>query len=556
MKKIQFFLVICFILIVMHGVFAWQNTQADMVLKNGKIWTAVEDNEWVSCVAIRDNKILITGDSEEIQAVIGNGTKVIDLQGAFAMPGFIDAHVHFMNGGYYLLGVKLKDTKNEQEFAERIRDKARSLPKGSWILEGNWDHDNWPGGNLPTKESVDKYTPENPVFVSRYDGHMALANSLALKLAGITKNTREPQGGVIVRDEKTGEPTGVLKDAAMGLVSRVIPEPDKEMKLLAARTAIKQANRCGVTTVQDMGSLDDMELYRELKKNGELKVRINERPPISSLKNPSRLKSMESQNDEFLTISGLKVFVDGSIGSSTAWFFEHYLNQPDNYGVIMYPEKELENLVIKADKAGYSVSVHAIGDRANSFILDVFEKAVRENGRWDRRFKIEHAQHLRSQDFKRYADFQVIASVQPYHAIDDGRWIEQRINREVCKGTYAFKSFLDNGVLVACGSDWTVAPLNPLLGVYAAVTRRTLDGKNPGGWFPEQKISLKDVLLGYTVNAAYSMFEEDTRGSIERGKLADIVILSDNLFEIDPVEIKDVRVEKTILGGEIVYNPQ
>jgi len=554
MKKVFMISVLFYLFIFISDIFSYVFFRADMVLINGVIWTSEKNPEWVNSIAIFEDRIIYAGDKEHIKTLIGKGTEVIDLNGKFAMPGFIDAHVHFMSGGFYLLGVKLKDAKNEQEFAERIKKKALALPDGAWILKGTWDHNAWPGGNLPTKELIDRYTEKNPVFVSSYDGHTALANSLALKLAGITKDTPDPKGGVIIKDAETGEPTGILKDAAINLVRRVIPEPDRETSLLAARTAIKEANRYGVTSVQDMGSFKDLEIYQGLRKRGELKVRISERPPIAMWKRLYQPRILNLFGDNYLRISGLKAFVDGSLSSSTAWFFEPYLNQPDNCGVAMYPEGALEKLILEVDKAGYSVSVHASGDRANSFILDVFERVIKENGERDRRFKIEHAQHLRPEHFKKYAKLNAIASVQPYHAIDDGQWAEQRIGRERCKRTYAFKSLHDNGVRLAFGSDWTVAPLNPLQTIYAAVTRRTIDDKNPDGWFPEQKICLKDALLAYTINSAYAVFEENIKGSIKPGKLADIVLLSDNLFEIDPVKIKDVKAEMTILGGEIVYD--
>ncbi len=538
----------------MSNSFSQEVFKADVVLVNGKIWTSEESPVWINSVAISQDKIIYAGDDKNVKPLIGKKTEVIDLKGKFVMPGFIDAHVHFVNGGFYILGVKLKDAKNEMEFAERIREKAMSLPEGAWILEGNWDNNNWPGGNLPAKELIDEYTEKNPVFVNRYDGHMALANSLALKLAGINKDTSSPVGGVIVKDPKTGEPTGILKDSAMNLVYKIIPETDTKTSLIAVKKAVEEANRFGVTSVQDMGTLKDFKIYQRLREKGELNVRISERPPMAQWRKLYQAGILNLFGDDYLRISGLKAFVDGSVGSNTAWFFEPYINQSENFGITMYPEGKLEKLIIEVDKAGYSVSVHAIGDRANSFILNIFEKVIKENGKRDRRFKIEHAQHLKQGDFKRYNLLDVIASVQPYHSIDDGRWVEERIGHKRCESSYAYKSFLEHGVKLAFGTDWPVAPLNPLLSIYAAVTRRTLDDKYPEGWFPEQKISLKDALLAYTINSAYAVFEENIKGSIKQDKLADIVVLSENLFEVAPDEIKDVKVIMTILGGKIVYN--
>ncbi|PIU45503.1 MAG: amidohydrolase [Ignavibacteriales bacterium CG07_land_8_20_14_0_80_59_12] len=527
---------------------------ADIVFVNGKIWTVDASKPEAEAVAVLCGRILHVGTNDEIRRHVGPGTNVIDLQGKRMLPGFIDNHTHFMTGGFQLLGVDLRDAKTPQEFAERIKRQAERFPV-KWLTGGDWDHENWEGAPLPTKDLIDAVAPSTPVFVNRFDGHMALANSFALKLAGVTKDTPDPPGGAIVHDPKTGEPTGILKDEAMGYVYRIIPQSTEAENLLAAKTALEEAKRNGITSIQDVSSPDDFALYQELLKRGELTARFHCRLPISELDQLSRTGVKAHFGNEMLTIGSLKAFADGSLGSSTALFFEPYTQDPSTCGLAsdIVIDGRLEKWALAADRAGLQLSIHAIGDSANSLLLDLFEKIVKGNPPWDRRFRIEHAQHIHPTDYQRFAKLGVIASAQPYHAIDDGRWAEKRIGHERCKNTYPFKSFLDNGVKLCFGSDWTVAPISALQGIYAAVTRRTLDGKNPDGWFPEQKISVKQAIECYTINNVYAVFEEGIKGSITEGKLADFVLLSDDILTIDPVKIWDAKVDMTVLGGKIVY---
>ncbi|HXG39195.1 MAG TPA: amidohydrolase [Bacteroidota bacterium] len=531
-----------------------QEQLADVAFINAKIWTVDARKPEAEAVAVLGGKILAVGTNAEIKKHIGKTTKVVDVQGRRMLPGFIDNHTHFMSGGFQLQSVDLRYANNEEEFTRLIKERAEKYP-GRWITGGDWDHDRWPGGRLPTKELIDRYTPNTPVFVNRYDGHMALANSHVLKLAGVTKDTPDPPGGTIVKDPKTGEPTGVLKDEAMSLVYRIMPDPSEEEMLEAARLALAEARKLGVTSIQDMSTPDHLRVYQTLKERGELTARFFCRLPIGQWEHLARTGIKVPFGDEWIRIGSLKAFADGSLGSSTALFFEPFTSDPSTRGLPsdILLDGRLEKWALEADKAGLQLSIHAIGDSANSLILDLFEKITKTNPKWDRRFRIEHAQHIHPKDFKRFAELGVIASVQPYHAIDDGRWAESRIGRERCKTTYAFKTFLDNNVKMSFGSDWTVAPLNPLLGIYAAVTRRTIDGNNPNGWFPEQKISVQQAIRAYTIDAAYGAFEEHEKGSIEVGKLADFVILSDDILKIDPVQIEKAGVEMTIVGGTIVY---
>jgi hypothetical protein len=543
-------------LIALSGQGSQETTAADLVLINGNIWTGNPRQPEAGALAVKNGRIIAVGRREQVQQLIQRQTRIIDLGGKRALPGFIDNHTHFMSGGFQLLGVDLRDAKDDAEFARRIGEKAKSMPEGRWITGGDWDHELWPSAALPRKEMIDPATPKTPVFVTRLDGHMGLANSLALKLAGVTKETPDPPGGTIVRDPKTGEPTGILKDAAMDLVYRVIPPPTEAESDEAMRAALKEAARVGVTSIQDITPWGDWAAYKRFHQRGQLTVRIYARTPITQWERHRDLRQKVGPGDEWLRLGGLKGFVDGSLGSTTAFFFEPYNDAPHTSGLLheqMHPEGIMKQRIAAADKAGLPLSIHAIGDKANHILLDIFEAVIKENGSRDRRFRIEHAQHLRPDDIPRFARLGVIASMQPYHAIDDGRWAEKRIGHERCKTTYAFRSLLDAGAVLTFGSDWTVAPLNPLLGIYAAVTRKTLDGKNPGGWYPEQRITVEEAVRAYTVNSAHAEFAETLKGSLEVGKLADVVVLSQDVFSINPDLIPQTKVVYTIVGGKVVF---
>jgi len=534
-----------------------QSQLADLVFINGKVWTVDPSRPTAEAIAVLGGRILAVGTRAEIKNTIGKQTRVVDLQGKRLLPGFIDNHTHFMSGGFQLQSVDLRDARNETEFARRIKERTEKEPN-RWITGGDWDHDNWPGGNLPTKDLIDKFTPRTPVFVNRYDGHMALANSYVLQLAGVTKDTQDPPGGTIVKDPRTGEPTGILKDEAMGFVYKHVPDASEQEMLEAARLALAEARRFGITSIQDISSSSDLRTYQTLKATGELTARFYCRLPIAQWQQIRGVGVKVPFGDAWIRIGSLKAFADGSLGSSTALFFDPFTSDPGTSGLAMdiVTDGRLEQWSLGADKAGLQLSIHAIGDKANSLMLEMFEKIARTNPHWDRRFRIEHAQHIHPNDLKRFAQIGVIASVQPYHAIDDGRWAEKRIGHERCKTTYPFRSFIDNGAKMCFGSDWTVAPLNPLLGIYAAVTRRTTDGVNPNGWFPEQKITVKEAIEAYTLNNAYAAFEEHEKGSVTTGKLADFVVLEEDLLTIDPVKIENVLVSMTVVGGKIVYKKE
>ncbi|HXG66930.1 MAG TPA: amidohydrolase [Blastocatellia bacterium] len=536
--------------------FSHATPMADLVLVNGRIWTGDKAKPWAEAVASRGERIIAVGANDEVRKLVNSATRVIDLKGRLALPGFIDDHTHFIDGGFHLLSVELRDAATPQEFAERIKKHAEKLPAGRWIIGGDWDHERWPGGPLPTKELIDRYTPNNPVFVSRLDGHMALANSVALRMAKITKDTKDPEGGTIVRDPKTGEPTGVLKDAAMGLVYPHIPDPTDAEYDEALKASLNLAARVGVTSIQDITSWREYEVYKRFRDSGRLTVRVYARTPMSQWKRQAEVVRREGAGDHWLRLGGLKAFMDGSLGSTTALFFEPFTDAPETSGLMMddnIPEGKLKQNIKDADKAGLQCSIHAIGDKANKMLLDYFEEVAKENGPRDRRFRIEHAQHLAPADIPRFARLGVIPSMQPYHAIDDGRWAEKRIGPQRIKTTYAFRSLLDAGATLAFGSDWYVAPLSPFLGIHAAVTRATIDGKNPRGWVPEQKITIEEAVRAYTASCAYAEFAERDKGTLEVGKLADIVVLSQDIFRINPDDIQKTEIAHTIVGGRVVY---
>ena len=527
----------------------------DLIVLNAAVRTMDESKPAAEAVAVAANRIAAVGSTADLRKLAGPKTRIIDAGRRSVLPGFNDAHVHWLSGGYSITNVDLRDAASREEFARRIADFAKKIPEGRWILGGDWDHEKFPGATLPTREWIDAVTPDHPVFVTRLDGHMALANSLALKLAGVTKDTPEVAGGLIVRSAG-GEPTGILKDAAMDLVDRKIPARSWDENYAACLAATEHAARLGVTSVQDMSAGDDVNLYQYLLERGELKTRIYGMRSIVSWEVLGKTGVRGAFGNEWLRIGGLKGFADGSLGSTTALFFEPYNDAPDMRGLLfdqMLPEGIMLQRVEAADKRGLQIMIHAIGDEANFQILEIFKQVAQKNGPRDRRFRIEHAQHLRLGEIKRFGSQKVIASMQPYHCADDGRWCEKRIGRERSKGTYAFRSLLDSGAVLAFGSDWTVAPLNPMEGLKAAVTRLTLDGKNPNGWVPEQKITLEEAIHAYTVGSAYAEFQDQVKGSLTPGKLADLVLLDCDIFKIEPTQIDKVKVTMTVVDGKAVW---
>jgi predicted amidohydrolase YtcJ len=533
---------------------------ADLVVLNAKIWTVNKKQPEAEAIAVVRDRIVFVGSAAEAKRLIGPKTRVLDLGGRRVVPGFHDSHVHLLGSGTRLSQVALKDAADEAEFGRRLREFDKKLPPGSWMLGGEWDHDRAFAGKLPTAEILDKYVPDRHVFLRRYDGHMALVNTKALKLAGINDTTPDPSGGVIYRKRGTKEPTGLLRDKAMGLVAGLIPPPNDPEIIAALRAALAEARRVGVTSVQDMDGSDPatrrrlLRLLQNMAHAGNATLRVRLYFPLGAWNSLAQIGVEIGFGDVWVSIGSLKDFIDGSLGSSTAKMFAPYENEPGSTGIYVTPLSKLRENILGADKAGLGVAIHAIGDRGNAELLDIFAEVGQKNGPRDRRFRIEHAQHLRPQDYRRFAELGVIASMQPYHIIDDGRWAEGRIGKKRCASSYAARSLLDAGAKVAFGSDWSVAPLSPLLGIDAAVNRRTLDGKHPDGWFPEQKISVAEAIECYTLGSAYAAFQENNLGTLEPGKLADFVVLSrDILAPGERARIVETEVVMTVVGARVVF---
>ena len=520
---------------------------ADTLYTNGVIWTGQKGAPDASVMAVKDGVVTYVGDGQGVRIA---AQETVDFGGHFVMPGFIDNHVHFLDGGAGLASVDLRDAATPEEFTKRIADYAQSLPQGRWVLNGNWDHEWW-GGELPRKEWIDAVTVDTPVFVHRLDGHMALANSAALKLAGVDATTATPDGGEIVRDA-SGQPTGILKDNAMDLVFAAIPAMSADEKLAAFELAQSHALSLGLTEVHAVtnGPVDAsmLDAFRMAHDRGLMKIRVYALTPIDTWESARDLVATEGYGDELLRWGGLKGFVDGSLGSTTAWFYEPFTDAPETSGFPLGDPETLKAAMSDADAAGLKLAVHAIGDKAIDVLIENM-RAIAGSDIRSRRYRIEHFQHPSSAAIEKAADSGIIASMQPYHAIDDGRWAEKRIGRERIKTTYAFRSLLDAGVILSFGSDWPVAPLSPIEGVYAAVTRRTIDGLNPDGWQPQEKITVEEALSAYTVANAYSGFEEDRAGTLEPGKRADFVMLSEDPREVAPANIRSIEVLETVIDG-------
>ena len=521
-----------------------------LAVVNARVWTGDTARPWADAFAVRGERIATVGSSAAIRKLAGNA-RVIDARGNMVVPGFIDSHVHFVDGGFRLSSVQLRDAKTPAEFIARIKAFAASAPSGAWITGGDWDHERW-GGELPRRDWIDSVTPNNAVWVNRLDGHMALANSAALRAAKVTGATRDIAGGTIVRNSN-GEPTGVLKDNAMSVVDAVMPSPPAELEDRALDAAMAYVAEQGVTTVHNMGSWNDLAIFERAHKSGRLRTRIYAAVPLATWEKLRDTVAARGRGNAWLRIGGLKGFVDGSLGSHTAAMLQPFTDASSDTGLFVNTHEDLYKWTSGADKAGLHVIVHAIGDRAIRDQLDIFERVEKENGPRDRRFRIEHAQHIAPPDIPRFARLGVIASMQPYHAIDDGRWADKVIGPERSKTTYAFRSLLDAGATLAFGSDWFVAPPTPLEGIYAAATRRTIDDRNPNGWVPEQKISVEEALRAYTRGGAYASFDEKEKGTITPGALADFAVIDRDLTRIAPEAIRDAHVTLTAVGGRVVY---
>jgi len=532
---------------------------ADLVFRNGKVVTVDSMLAEAEAVAIVGNKIVFVGPGADVEKWVGEKTKVIDLAGKLMLPGFNDAHCHLVNGGFLNLRVNLVGVKAAREIQEKVRTAVQNAPKGAWVQGRGWDQTLFNKGEWPTKKLLDEVAPNTPVYLRRVDGHSGWVNSAALKLAGITKATPNPEAGEIVRDA-SGNPTGILKETANYLVTKVIPDPSPAELRQAIEKGLEEAKRVGVTTLQEFSSTEAIKIYNDLLKEEKLTARISVWVSLDLAKEPANLsgiRKMFPANSSMLKLGILKGFIDGSMGSRTAYFFEPYSDDSGNVGIPQHSEEELNELVRTADSAGFQIGIHAIGDKGNFMVLLAYANALLQNQPRPRRHRVEHAQLVRLEDISLFKETGTITSMQPTHCTSDMRWAEARAGKERCKGAYAWRSFLDAGVPLAFGTDWAVEPLNPMGGLYAAVTRTDLEtGQPEEGWFPEQRLTMMEAVRAYTLGSAYADFREQELGSITVGKLADLVVLDKDIFTVSAREILSTSVVMTVVDGKIVYRKE
>jgi predicted amidohydrolase YtcJ len=539
---------------------------ADTVIVNARVWTGDEERPWAEALALEGDTIIAVGSTDEIERLAPKAASM-DLEGRFVAPGFIDNHTHFDRAGALILGVNLLDVADGEGLVRRVAEARDRLPGGAWIVGGDWGaYEAWGQGSAgseevaakapfsPDRSRIDPITPANPVLLSRWDRTAYLANALAIELGGLACGEQ----GVECGDD--GEPSGRLSPEAAARIREVIPPKSMEQRLAEARVALERLRGFGVTTFHDITSPGQMAVFQELKRRGELTARVYARPTLDRWEHLAALGIEHGFGDEWLKLGGLKGFVDGIMGNSSARFYEPYLTSGErgSWRAMMKPEGNMEKLLIGADAAGQWPQVHAIGDEAIDVLLDLFDRVAEVNGERERRLRVIHTQVIRGPEVAaRMARMGVIAEVQPFHCIDDMRWMEERIG-ERSRWAYAFKTLEDAGVLLSFGSDWPGTnaswyPANPLLGIYAAVTRQTLGGEPVGGWFPEERVSVETALRAYTVNNAWAAGEEAIKGSLTPGKLADLVVLDRDPFEVSPEKLKELRVEMTLVGGEPVF---
>ncbi|MGB0034958.1 MAG: amidohydrolase family protein [Candidatus Acidiferrales bacterium] len=539
---------------------------ADLVLVNGKIYTMDAAHPWAASVAIRGESIVaVEPAGADLKSWLGPNTRVIDLHGQFAMPGFNDAHTHMAGAGQARLVVNFEGARSLAEFQQRIRDRLKDYKPGEWITGRGWDHTLWPGQKFPTRQDLDAVSTNFAMFFGRVDGHVAVANSRALEIAGVTHATPDPPGGHIERDPKTGEPTGMLEeDSAMGLVYGHVPPFSQSQRRRALELAIDEAASFGVTSVQDCSvqSLRDSDnmgwnnflVLQELKREGKLKIRVTEWLPFfAPLARLEEMRRAGGASDPWLKTGALKAYLDGSLGSRTAALLAPYSDDPGTSGILRMDPAQVTQMSIERDRAGFQIAFHAIGDRANRIALDAFAAVAKANGARDRRDRVEHAQIITQSDISRFASLGVIPSMQPSHLLDDERWAGHRLGPERLKGAYAWQSLEKSGARLAFGTDYPVESINPLRGIYACVTRELPEGGPAGGWQPQERLPRADCLRAYTVGSAFAEFEEKRKGTIAAGMLADIVVFQDDISEIPAPDMMKTRVAMTIAGGRIVY---
>ena len=525
--------------------------------RNGRIYTNDATAPWAEALLVRGEEILAVGDDDEVSALTETGAKIVDLEKHFVMPGFNDAHVHMGGAGADWLAVRLFGAATIAESQKRLAAAVAEHKESEWITGFGWDHTLWPEKTFPNRRQLDEVSPKNPVILTHVSGHVAVANSMALQLAGITKDSPNPAGGEIEKDEK-GEPTGMLKEgAAMRLVESKIPAPTQEQRRHGIELALADVAKNGVTSVQDNSAWEDFLTYRALKNEGKLTVRVTEWLPFGApLEKLEQMRRDGGTTDPWLRTGALKMVTDGALGSRTAAMLAPYSDDAKTSGILTMEPDKLRQFAIERDKAGFQLNFHAIGDRANRIALDAFEAAAKANGPRDRRDRIEHAQVVAASEFARFARLQVIASMQPSHETSDMRWAEQRVGPERAKGAYAWATMQKFGVRLAFGTDYDVEPISPFRGLYACVTRELPDGGPQGGWEPQEKISLGDCIRAYTSGSAYGEFMEGKKGELKEGEFADFVVLSNDLTKIDPREYTKTKVLRTVVGGRLVYQTE
>lgn len=542
---------------------------ADLVLTNGKIYTMDASHPWAAALAARGEMIVAVADSgADIKRWIGPKTRVVDLKEKFAMPGFNDAHLHLASAGQAKLEVNLECVRSVPEMQDRIRERLKDFQASEWVTGRGWDHTLWPEKKFPTRQDLDSVSTNHPMFFYRVDGHVAIVNSRALAIAGITGTSDDPSGGHIIRDSQTGEPTGLLEeDSAMDLVFNRIPPLSPAKRRRAFELAIDEAAQFGVTSVQDYSvreapdndnfGWDNFLVLQEMHANEKLKVRVSEWLPFeASLPRLEEMRRVGGTTDPWIKTGAVKAFLDGSLGSRTAAMLAPYSDDPQTSGILRIEPVQLREKSIELDRAGFQLAFHAIGDRANRLALGTFAAVAAANGPRDRRDRIEHAQIVAVDDLPRFGSLDVIASIQPSHLLDDSRWADGRLGPERVKGAYAWNTLEKSGARLAFGTDYPVESVNPLRGIYACITRQRPDGEPPGGWRPQERLSVEDCLRNYTIGSAYAEFEEQQKGALMPGKLADIAVYSVDITSIPARELLTTPVEMTIAGGRVTYQRQ
>lgn len=528
--------------------------RADLLLLNGRVFTSDEANPWAEAVAVRDGRILAVGTTAALKKLAGPGTQTIDAGGRLVLPGFIDAHLHFAAGGKSLASLTFRGVTSVARVQDMVAAKIKELPPGTPINGGQYDHTLFPGGAWPTKEDLDKVSPANPVVIERVDGHSVWVNSLALAQSGITRDTKNPFGGEVLRDKKTGEPTGILTEAAVGLLKIKGQPPASTLEDDILR-GLAHAASLGLTSVDSSADLTELKTFQKIEHDGKLTLRVYAWLPVEQMGECLKLGIRQGQGDDALKTGFLKIFIDGTLGSGTALMLAPFTDEPSKSGLPQYPYPMFAALVEKAFANGFQIGVHAIGDKGVRWVLDAVEAAEKKTGRRDLRPRIEHAQVIDPRDVPRFAELGVIASMQPTHCTTDMRFCERRIGLERSKNAYIWKTLLDHGARIAFGTDWPVEPLDPMRGLYSAVTRKSIElGTPEGGWFPEQRLTMAEAVKLYTTGAAYASFDEDRKGQLKPGLLADMVVLSKDLFRIAPQDILTTQAVWTILGGKVVFH--